>query len=48
MSESDATPPKCPVGETSCEWLDEVESLRKQIDELSDLVSTDRRFNGTV
>ena len=41
MSESDVTPPKCPVGETSCEWLDEVENLRKQIDELSDLVSTD-------
>jgi diguanylate cyclase (GGDEF)-like protein len=41
MSETDATPPKCPVGETSCEWLDEVESLRHQIDELSALVSTD-------
>ena len=41
MSESDVIPPKCPVGETSCEWLDEVESLHKQIDELSDLVSTD-------
>ena len=41
MSESDVTPPKCPVGETSCEWLDEVENLRKQIDELSDLVSID-------
>jgi diguanylate cyclase (GGDEF)-like protein len=41
MSETDATPPKCPVGETSCEWLDEVESLRNQIDELSALVTTD-------
>jgi PleD family two-component response regulator len=41
MSESDVTQPKCPVGETSCEWLDEVESLHKQIDELSNLVSTD-------
>jgi len=41
MSESDVTPPKCPVGETSCEWLDEVENLRRQIDELSELVSTD-------
>ena len=34
-------PLKCPVGESSCEWLDEVESLRLKIDELSDLVSTD-------
>ena len=41
MSESDVTPPKCPVGETSCEWLDEVENLGRQIDELSELVSTD-------
>jgi diguanylate cyclase (GGDEF)-like protein len=41
MSEADATPPKCPVGETSCEWLDEVDNLRQQIDELSALVSTD-------
>ena len=41
MSETDATLPKCPVGETSCEWLDEVENLRHQIDELSALVSTD-------
>ena len=41
MSETDATPPKCPVGETSCEWLDEVDNLRQQVDELSALVSTD-------
>ena len=41
MSETDATPPKCPVGETSCEWLDEVDNLRNQISELSELVSTD-------
>jgi diguanylate cyclase (GGDEF)-like protein len=41
MSETDATPPKCPVGETSCEWLDEVDNLRKQISVLSELVSTD-------
>ena len=31
----------CPVGEASCEWLDEVETLRLKIDELSELVSTD-------
>ena len=41
MSETDASPPECPVGETSCEWLDEVDNLRRQIDELSALVSTD-------
>lgn len=31
----------CPVGETNCAWLDEVRQLRAQIEELSDLVSTD-------
>ncbi len=41
MGETDALPPKCPVGETSCEWLDEVDNLRNQIDILSELVSTD-------
>jgi diguanylate cyclase (GGDEF)-like protein len=41
MSDTDATPPECPVGETSCEWLDEVDNLRQQIDKLSALVSTD-------
>src|SRR5210317_1423505 len=41
MSDTDARPLKCPVGETSCEWLDEVDSLRQQISELSELVSTD-------
>ena len=41
MSETDAKPLQCPVGETSCEWLDEVDDLRQQISELSELVSTD-------
>jgi diguanylate cyclase (GGDEF)-like protein len=41
MSETDAPPPKCPVGEISCEWLAEVDNLRNQINVLSDLVSTD-------
>ena len=41
MSKLDDSPLKCPVGEDSCEWLDEVEDLRNQIDELSELVSTD-------
>ena len=31
----------CPVGEASCEWLEEVENLRNQIKLLSELVSTD-------
>lgn len=41
MSDSDPKPLECPVGESSCEWLDEIERLRNQILELSDLVSTD-------
>ena len=41
MSESKDSPPACPVGETSCEWLDEVQNLRTQISQLSELVSTD-------
>ncbi len=40
MSKADETP-VCPVGEPHCEWLDEVGELRRQIDELSELVSTD-------
>ena len=31
----------CPVGEPSCEWLDEVDKLRRQVSELSELVATD-------
>lgn len=33
--------PECPVGETGCEWLNEVERLRAQVRELSELVATD-------
>ena len=40
MTKADQAP-VCPVGESSCEWLDEVGQLRQQIDELSELVSTD-------
>ncbi len=32
---------ECPVGESSCEWLDEVQALRDRVEELSELVSTD-------
>ena len=31
----------CPVGESDCPWLDEVQKLRTQVGELADLVSTD-------
>ena len=41
MSEPNDSPPVCPVDESSCEWLDEVQKLRTQISELSELVSTD-------
>ena len=33
--------PECPLGESSCEWLSEIEKLRAQVGELSDLVATD-------
>lgn len=41
MSKSDETRPECPVGEASCEWLVQIEELRSQVSELSELVSTD-------
>jgi len=41
MSKSGNSQPECPVGEASCEWLDEVDKLRHQVSELSELVSTD-------
>ncbi len=31
----------CPVGESTCEWLDEIKKLRAEIEELSELVATD-------
>ncbi len=34
-------PLACPVGEQSCEWLGQVQALREQVEELSELVSTD-------
>jgi diguanylate cyclase (GGDEF)-like protein len=33
--------PECPLGEKGCEWLEEVEKLRAQVAELSELVATD-------
>ena len=41
MAPSRPEKPSCPVGETSCEWLDLVRDLRQQINELSALVATD-------
>ena len=41
MTRSGSNRPECPVGETGCEWLDEVTRLRRQVSELSELVSTD-------
>ena len=39
--DSDDDRPDCPVGESSCEWLDEIARLRAEVRELSDLVATD-------
>jgi diguanylate cyclase (GGDEF)-like protein len=41
MSGTGINRPECPVGEASCEWLDEVDKLRHQVVKLSELVSTD-------
>lgn len=41
MSRKGSKQTACPVGEPSCEWLDEVDKLRRQVSELSELVSTD-------
>ena len=41
MAKSRPKKPECPVGEDSCEWLDEVRRLRQQVSELSALVATD-------
>jgi len=32
---------ECPVGETNCRWIEEVRSLRQQVEELSNLALTD-------
>jgi diguanylate cyclase (GGDEF)-like protein len=32
---------ECPLGESSCKWLDEIEKLRAQVSELSGLVAID-------
>ncbi len=44
---ADAPPqdPKCPVGEQSCDWLDELVKLRGRVDRLEELVSHDPLTN---
>jgi len=32
---------ECPVGEPSCEWLEQIRELRQQVNELSAMVATD-------
>ena len=41
MSDSNETNPECPVGESKCEWLEEIARLRAEVRELSELVATD-------
>jgi diguanylate cyclase (GGDEF)-like protein len=41
MAKSRPKKPECPVGESSCQWLDELRNLRQQVSELSALVATD-------
>ena len=41
MDNSNPSQLQCPVGEPDCRWLDEIVRLRKQVADLSDLVSTD-------
>lgn len=41
MTDKKDNPPQCPVGEPSCQWLDEISQLKLRIDELSELVATD-------
>ncbi|MFA9421312.1 MAG: GGDEF domain-containing protein [Gammaproteobacteria bacterium] len=41
MEKSDSSRLQCPIGEIDCRWLDEIEKLRQQVLDLSDLVSTD-------
>jgi diguanylate cyclase (GGDEF)-like protein len=43
MTMKKQTPEKivCPVGESTCEWLDEIARLRSEVKELSELVATD-------
>jgi len=40
-SDNNDDDPVCPVGEKSCEWLDEIARLRAEVKELSELVATD-------
>jgi diguanylate cyclase (GGDEF)-like protein len=41
MSDDNDGDPVCPVGEKSCEWLEEIARLRAEVKELSELVAAD-------
>jgi len=41
MEKFDSSRLQCPIGDNDCRWLDEIEKLRQQVLDLSDLVSTD-------
>jgi len=56
MNAKNEPSPSCPLGESSCDWLDELQDLRQRVDKLSELVSHDsltglfnyRHFSGTL
>lgn len=45
MSSDSQQNPECPVGETDCPWLSELDRLRNRVDRLEELVSRDPLTN---
>lgn len=41
MSKTDDTTLECPVGESDCDWLDEIRNLRGEVEQLQELVAGD-------
>ena len=41
MSKTDESSLECPVGETDCFWLEEIKNLRREIQQLQELVAAD-------